>query len=127
MKTQSHKSTRWWVIFLFIPLLLGCSGITVLWEITIWVGERIAETVIGYTIPQVIDQLLQNILHRDVGYVIPDSNNPLYGTYSTTMEFKNITTGKPYKIPHPRMYRVSLQSEWELAPDLKAVVDQALS
>lgn len=127
MRTQSQKSTRWWIIFLFIPLLISSCGPVILWEIAIYVGQGIVYTVVGYTIERVVDELVQNILHKDVGDTIPDSNNPLYGTYSTTMKFRNKKTGKTYQITHPRMYRVSLYSEWELAPDLHELVDQALS
>ncbi len=123
MKTQSRKSTRWWIIFLFIPLLVSCQVVPALvWQLTIIVGEAIAYTAVGYTIEQAIDQWL----HHDVGYTIPDSNNPLYGTYSTTMKLENKETRKTYTVSHPRMYRVSLDSEWELAPDLKELVEQVL-
>ncbi len=89
----------------------------------IFVGEKLAEQS-PFNLPPIVPFIL---VPEDVGHVIPDSNNPLYGTYSTTMKFTNGITGKTVEIINPRMYRDSLQSEWQLTPDLKGLVEQSFS
>jgi hypothetical protein len=88
-------------------------------ETLIFVGEKLVEIP---NMPPIVP-----VIHENYGYIIPDSDNPLYGTYSTSMTFKNEKKGKTYIIRYPRMYRVSLESEWQLTPDLQELIEQAIS
>jgi len=64
------------------------------------------------------------------GYVIPDSDNSLQGTYSSTMQFAVTDSSgkrKSYTIVRPRMVRESEKdNSWSLSPETKKVVKAVL-
>jgi hypothetical protein len=130
-QSQNKSSKRWWIIFLFMPMLVSCWGIVpVLYEVILYVGGYVISTGGGIAIEKVVDQLVYNLFHRDErpGYIIVTPNNPLEGKYSQKMKFSSESSGKykEYTIKQPRMFRKSINSPWKLAPDLQEIVEQVL-
>lgn len=63
------------------------------------------------------------------GYVIPDSDNPLKGTYTKEMTFTITDSSgkdKSYTITRPRMVRESEKDVWRLAPETDKLVEAVL-
>ena len=59
MQYKKQRKTNWWVIFLFIPLLVGCSPVTQqLFKVGVYVGGVLVETVVGITIEFIFDKHL---------------------------------------------------------------------
>jgi len=129
--TIKKKSAQpWWVIILIIPMLVSCAVPVVIWQVALYVGAGLMYTAAGQVIEKVVDNLVEQLFHSDSpGYVIIDPTNPLQGNYSKEMKFATTDRGetKKYELPRPRMVRDSKYSvDWQLAPDLKALVNQVL-
>jgi hypothetical protein len=127
---QRRSLQRWWIIFLFIPMLVSCAVPVALWEVALQIGANLAYTATGQFIEQVVDNLVEKLFHgNSPGYVIPDPGNSLQGTYSTKMRFTTIDPAgqrRGFEINKPRMVRDSESSIWQLAPDLRGLVNQIL-
>lgn len=130
--TAKRRSQPWWMILLLTPILVSCIAVPVaFWEVSLYVGASIVGTATGQFVEQVVDNLVERTFDKSSpGYVIPDPENPLHGTYSKKMKF-TITDlagkSKSFEINKPRMYRNSETSKkWELAPGVKESVAQKL-
>ena len=129
--TEKRKRVQpLWVVVLLIPMLVSCAVPIVIWEVVLYLGANLIYTGTGQFIEQVVDNLVDQMFHADSpGYVIPDRDDPLQGTYSKKMKFTTTNPGgqrKSFEINQPRMVKNSTSSTWTLAPDLRGLVDQIL-
>ena len=129
--TEKRRRVQpWWMIFLLIPMLVSCAVPIVIWEVVLYLGANLIYTGTGQFIEQVVDNLVDKLFHADSpGYVMPDPENLLQGTYSKKMKFTAINPAgqrKSFEINQPRMVKDSVSSTWRLAPDLRGLVDQIL-
>lgn len=128
MQYKKQRKTNWWVIFLFIPLLVGCSPVTQqLFKVGVYVGGVLRTTVFGVTTEIVVGKLLE-LIHDylsdhvivDADYpslsdhVIVDADNPLKGTYAGDLTFKGETANckYTYSLKNPRIFRTSIDANW---------------
>ena len=132
MQYKKQRKTNWWVIFLFIPLLVGCNPVTteLFLKLEVYLGDALRTTVVGKTIEIVLDYFISKfILHPpylpdhvivDKDYpslsdhVIVDADNPLKGTYAGDLIFKGETANckYTYSLKNPRIFRTSIDANW---------------
>lgn len=111
--------------------LTACQPL-LLWQIAAYVGEILIWSGGGYVIEAVVDSILQsggsNSNSKQVlPFVITDSDDPLRGTWSTSMEFErnNPLPVKTFIVVQPKMVRDSQTSKWELDPEVKRSLAKA--
>ena len=124
MEYPKQKKTKWWLILLFIPLLVGCSPVTQsLLTFFVYIGNQLTPIVVGQTIEIVFDKL------RDYfsDHVIVDVNNPLKGTYSGDLRFEGETANCKYSyvLKKPRMFRTSIDGTWNPISEAKTKVQKS--
>ena len=123
MQYKKQRKTNWWVIFLFIPLLVGCSPVTQqLFKVGVYVGGVLLETVVGETIENVVGKLFELIHHYLSDHVIVDADDPfivdaddpLKGTYAGDLPFEGETANckYTYSLKNPRIFRTSIDANW---------------
>jgi hypothetical protein len=118
MQYKKQRKTNWWVIFLFIPLLVGCSPVTQqLFNVGVYVGGVLVETVIGKTIEAIFDKVISYILP----HVKPDPDNSSRGRYTGELIFKKEDPNcrDVHIEKQPQMVRESIKKEWQSAPEVK--------
>lgn len=120
MQYKKQRKTSWWLIFLFIPLLVGCSPVTnglFLKELEVYLGETLIKTVVGYTIEVIIGKVISSILP----YVKPDPDNSSRGRYTGELIFKKEDPNcrDVHIEKQPEMVRESIKEEWQSAPEVK--------
>lgn len=118
MQYKKQRKTNWWVIFIFIPLLVGCSPVTQqLFNVGVYVGGVLVETLVGKTIEIVLDKVISSILP----YVKPDPDNSSRGRYTGELIFKKEDPNcrDVHIEKQPQMVRESIKEEWQSAPEVK--------
>ena len=127
MEYPKQKKTKWWLILLFIPLLVGCNPITgALYEIELTIGDKLIHTLAGSTIEIVFDKLTK-YLTGDV--VDPDPKDPLRGYHKGNLVLVNKETPNcqlSYTVKHPEMYREATNAPWKPVPQIQKEVKEAL-
>ena len=117
MQYKKQRKTRWWLILLFIPLLVGCNPVTEqLVRLGIYVGDVLIHSFVGISIESVSDYISDQ-LGYDLSpqYVIADPDNPLKGTSSKDLTFTGETANCQYRytLKKPRMVRISIDEIWK--------------
>jgi len=121
MQYNKLRKKSWWLIFLFIPLLVGCHPVTpLLWNFFVYLGNDLRVMVAGQTIEIVFDKLGGYLSDR-VDRVIVDADDPLKGTYATDLRFEGETANCQYSyyLKKPRMFRTSINAIWQPISEAK--------
>ncbi len=109
-------------VLVIIPLLLSCSPLTgVFYEVSVYIGGKLTDTAVGQTIEIVLDKITKYFQDN----VIIDPDNLNKGTWSGNMDFQSdgASCKQIYTLKKPRMYRESIDSPWQVAPDFRKKVD----
>lgn len=119
MQYKKQRKTSWWVIFLFIPLLVGCSPVTteLFLKLEVYLGDALLKTVVGPTIVIIFDKVISYISP----YVKPYPDNPLRGHYTGELTFKKEDPNcrDVHIEKQPEMVRESIKDQWQPVPEIK--------
>lgn len=111
MQYKKQRKKSLWVMFLFIPLLVGCSPVTPsLLSFFVYLGNQLTPLAAGQTLEIVFDKLRDYLSDR----VIVDAEDQLKGTYAGDLRFEGETANCKYSyfLKKPRMFRISIDATW---------------
>ena len=113
-------------MFLFIPLLVGCSPVTPsLLNFFVYLGNELRPLAVGQTLEIVFDKLGGYLSDR-VDRVIVDVDDPLKGTYAGDLRFGGDTANCQYSyyLKKPRMFRTSIDGSWQPISEAKERIEK---
>ncbi|MEG3892462.1 hypothetical protein QT973_18830 [Microcoleus sp. Z1_A1] len=124
MQYKKQRKTNWWVIFLFIPLLVGCNPVTteLFFKLEVYLGDALLKTVVGPTIEIIFDKAISYISP----HTKPDPDNSLKGRYTGELTFK--TEDPNCRDVHiekqPEMVRKSINDQWQPVPEVQKRINR---